>query len=95
MTAVIVKINARRRPRGTRRVIIVVGKNVSPKATKRNLVKRRIRAAIQPYKKLLSECPEIVIIATPTALEYSYGALREELIRKLESLLGIAHSKFK
>jgi ribonuclease P protein component len=59
------------------RLIIVVGKNVSPLAVKRNLLKRRIRAIMRPALKTSPFSYKVV--AGKEALTAPFVALRDEL----------------
>lgn len=62
----------------TPKASVTVSKKVSPKAVERNLIKRRVRAALAP---LLGDFPPgaYVFSARPAAREASAAAVREDV----------------
>lgn len=79
MSSVVVKVRSKGSQK--KQLIIVVGKNVSKKATQRNLLKRRMRAIMQPVLKESSK--DYTIIIRPEALNLSYQELRKEVTKFL------------
>ncbi len=62
------------------RVGIIVSKKVSNKATERNIIKRRVRAAIKELLNEIKEPLDIVIIVHPqTSKETSFWEIRNIL----------------
>lgn len=57
----------------------IVGMRVSRKATVRNLIKRRLRAAARELYGRISSASDIVVIAKPGADRLSYEELAGEL----------------
>lgn len=75
-----------RKTDGPARFGIIVSTKVSPLATTRNLVKRRLRAAIHDLQLDTHDGYEAVITAGPAAARADQATLRTEL----ESLMGRA-----
>ena len=74
-------------PTESTKVGIIVSKKVSPKATDRNVVKRRLRAGVRPMLGLVPRGLTIVIIARKEALGATMGAMRREMERMLTPYL--------
>lgn len=64
----------------THRIGITVSKNVSKHAVVRNLVKRRVVAAINELKIEDSLMYDVVIIAKPNSALINYKNIREEIL---------------
>jgi ribonuclease P protein component len=62
----------------TAKVVITVSKKVSPKATERNLVKRRAKAALTPLLKHLPP-GAYVFSARPAAREATYTSIQTDI----------------
>ena len=59
------------------RVTVIVSYKVSPRATRRNLVKRRLRVALRlPLLHLVRPC-DMIVIAQPAARQASYQELAQ------------------
>lgn len=74
---------AKRKGGDTSRFAIVTSVKTSKQATKRNLLKRRVREAI---KRILSDIKsgyDIVISMSPSSLNLSVIKIQEELVRSL------------
>ncbi len=69
------------------RIGIVVGNKVSPLATKRNEIKRRLREIFRAKMKSLIPGFDLVVLVLPPALGKSYRELEKEVAA------GIAHFK--
>lgn len=69
-------------PHHRKRLTIVIGKEVVKGAVQRNLLKRRIRAIVQPVIGQVGD--SFVIIVRPGAASLSYPELEKELKRALE-----------
>ncbi len=65
---------------GTLRVVL--GKSVAKKTVTRNLLKRRIKAAIRPV--IGRSSPGFVIIVRPGAASLTYDELRREIVQKIK-----------
>ena len=59
-----------------------INKTVSKKATERNLLKRRVRAAAQPFIK--NKNRKIIIIIKPEALKKTFLELNEEIKKEIK-----------
>jgi len=57
----------------------LVGKRISPLATRRNLVKRRLRAAVRELYPNVKSDMMMVVLVRPGAGQRSYAELRDEL----------------
>jgi ribonuclease P protein component len=80
MALFVVKRNPKRRGKSLK---VILGKSVAKRAVLRNLLKRRIRAVMQP---IISESDaDFVIIVRPGAADLSYEELRKELVREVEA----------
>ncbi|MEK7479274.1 MAG: ribonuclease P protein component [Patescibacteria group bacterium] len=66
-----------------RPLTVIVGLKVSPKATERNKIKRRVRAIMQIHKK---ENKEYVVIVHPEAKSLSFQELKDQIARQLGQL---------
>lgn len=71
---------------GVPRFGFVVANTISKKATKRNLVRRRLREAVR--KNLSTSFPaiDVVIIAKPLLLTAHYKDIEREIIHSLQSI---------
>ncbi len=65
------------------RIGISISTKVSKKAVERNLIKRRIRGALQELLPKINDGWQIVIVVRPQAIECKYG----DFLRELEQLL--------
>lgn len=74
-------------PRGSKKKppVIVVGGRVSKKAVKRNLLKRRIKAILQPIAGKSER--NLIVIVKPEAAEKTYQELKEEIETKIRELI--------
>lgn len=72
---------------GTTQFGIVVSNRVSKRATERNLLKRRLRAALRTHISTVAQGYLVVVVTTGRALRQPYAALRDELT----TLLRRAH----
>lgn len=79
MSFLVVKVN----PAGFQKkpLIIAIGTRVSKKAVERNLIKRRIRAIMQPAIKKKDK--NYLIIARPEVKRLTYQELKKELENKI------------
>jgi ribonuclease P protein component len=68
------------------RIGIVTSKKVSKSAVKRNLIKRRIRAALQELLRQMAPNWDIVIVVKPAAQECKYGDFLQQLKKLLANL---------
>ena len=82
MPAVIIK---KEKGRAAKRLVIVIGKKVSPKATERNRLKRRIRAILTEHCKKTKDAYKVIV--KPEAKNLSF----EELKREVEIQLAKFH----
>ncbi len=62
-------------------LVIAIGKKISKKATERNLLKRRIKAIMQPIIK--GSGHDFIITVKPEAINLTYRELKKELERKV------------
>ncbi len=82
MPVAILKIGPRSTAR--HRLKIVLGKSVARQAVQRNLIKRRVRAVLNP---LVRRWPnELVVLVRPEAAKKTYAALAKELTAGLGTL---------
>ena len=65
------------------RIGISISTKVSKKAVERNLIKRRIRGALQELLPKIDDGWQIVIVVRPQAIKCKYG----DFLRELEQLL--------
>ena len=79
-------IELRRAPRdsGARKLSIAVPKGLVPRAVDRNLLRRRIRAALSAATKD-SGVLYIVVVRQKAALSLPFQDLRSELLRQLQN----------
>ena len=79
MPSFVIKTN----PRGPQRkpLVVVIGTRVSKKATERNLLRRRIKAIMQPIVRKLER--DFVVIVKPGAERLTYQELKNEIEKKL------------
>lgn len=78
-------------PQSESRFAVVVSQKVSKRATDRNLVKRRIRSAIQDLMPRFAKPLDIIVIAQPKSLTLTHEHLFkviDELFRK-HNLYGV------
>jgi len=65
---------------------IIVSKKISKKAVKRNLIKRRIRAAVKLRLKEIKPGYDCVIMALPAIVDRKYVEIEKSLDKHLEKL---------
>lgn len=66
------------------RFVVVAGLKVHKKATKRNLVKRRLREILRLHKQHIVSGLDIGVLALSKALELDYKSLEKDLLGLLE-----------
>lgn len=64
-------------------LVIVIKKSVEKQASKRNLLRRRIRSVIRLAPKEITNV-DLTIVAGTDCLGYPYQRIKEELLNKLE-----------
>ena len=74
------------------RYLVVASKKISKKAVKRNLLKRRLRAAIQNNSLNFQSGFDVMIITRPGAQELKYKELELELMTIFKKI-GISKEK--
>jgi ribonuclease P protein component len=70
----------------TSRVTVIVGLKVNKRSTKRNLIKRRLRAALQKFLPDFKAVVDLVIVAEPESVgrdQKSLAAALEYCLKKL------------
>lgn len=80
MPSVVIKIKKRSDQRT--QLVIVVGKNTARKATERNLLKRRIRAIMQPYVHK-RQGDGFIVVARPGSAALSFRELKQKIEKQL------------
>ena len=68
---------------GVNRYGIVISNKVSKKAVERNRLKRRFRAAIKDFENKIHKGYDLVIIASPAAINQEYKFIKSELEKVL------------
>jgi len=71
---------------GINRYGIVISTKVSKKAVIRNKLKRRFQAALKEYDSQLKSGHDLVIIASPAAINLKYKVIKSELEKSLLTL---------
>jgi ribonuclease P protein component len=71
------------------RIGIIVSKKVSNKATERNIIKRRVRAAMKELLNKIKEPLDIVIIVHPQASEKTNFLQIKNILEEIFSKAGI------
>ena len=65
---------------------VVVGLKVHKKATKRNLLKRRVREVLRKHLKSIVPGRDVMIMANPKALEADFTDLEAQVLSCLKKL---------
>ncbi|MDP2704583.1 MAG: ribonuclease P protein component [bacterium] len=78
MPAVIIK---KEKEQTDKKIVIVVSKKVSPKATERNRLKRRIRAILAERCKETKDAYKVIV--KPEAKKLSFDELKQEIEKQL------------
>lgn len=65
---------------------VVVSAKVAKKAVKRNLIKRRIRAALVELKSSIQPGSVIIVFTKPSIVSMSYTEIKKQLDTSLRSL---------
>lgn len=69
---------------------VVVGLKVHKKATKRNLVKRRVREVLRKHLKSIVPGRDVMIMANPKALEADFKDIEAQLLSCFKKLKILA-----
>ncbi len=69
----------------TRKVAAVVGKKVAKSAVARNLIRRRLYAALYEVK---IQHGHVIVVAKPQAKDYSYAQVETEVATALNRVVG-------
>lgn len=69
---------------------VVVGLKVHKKATKRNLLKRRIREILRKHLKSIVPGRDVMIMANPKSLEADFEDLEAQILSCLKKLKLLA-----
>ncbi|MFB6212794.1 MAG: ribonuclease P protein component [Candidatus Magasanikbacteria bacterium] len=74
----------KKKPKGSqdKSPLIIVSKDVSKKATKRNLIKRRIRGVFRDF--IESDNYDYTVIVNPEAENFSFWELKNEIEQQIK-----------
>lgn len=84
MSSLVIKKRATSGPQ-KEQIVVLVGKNVSKKATQRNLLKRRIKAIMRSIIKGAGKDNEFLIVVKPEARQLTFKELKEEIENKTQN----------
>jgi ribonuclease P protein component len=73
-------------PASPTRVAVVVSKQVSNKATKRNLYKRRLWASLRAQRNFLPKTGYLILSAKATVAAVTFTALNQEVMNLLKQI---------
>lgn len=64
----------------------VVGSNISKKAVSRNLIKRRLRTAMEKNLSVIKKGFDIIVITRPQIIKKNYQEIEQDILNALKQL---------